>query len=64
MKHANNSKMLEENVAEYADPRFDAGQMREILIGLFDGLSKEKVASYADPSLSAKEMRDRRSHLH
>jgi hypothetical protein len=50
--------LSEDQVALYADPKYNVSQMHFIYYGFYNGLTTDQVALFADPSISADDMRD------
>ena len=55
--------LSEQQVAVYADPKFSAEQMTEILHGYAAELPDEQIQSFADPNLSVEQMQEIRESL-
>jgi hypothetical protein len=52
-----------DQVALYADPKFDGYQMGQILRAFEDGLTEDQVAVFADPTIKYEDMRVIRHRL-
>ena len=52
-----------EQVAAYADPKFNKHQMFQIRLGLKNGLAMEQIAFYADPKFDSTMMQEIRLGL-